>query len=309
MIVDCHMHSFRFPDHFKMDVFRETLHPHQRTWSVERLKQIWDNPIEHYIAEMEGVIDKAIIIANAFGELTGIEIPNDYVAELVSKYPGKFAGICSVNPHREGAVEELERCVKELGMVGLKLSPPEQGFYANDEKTAFPIYEKAQELDIPITFHIGYIEFTKARLIFANVLQLDEVAINFPKLKIVIAHMGYYNYQDAVALMAKHENIYSDISWLAGLAGLDRRAIPWHLPVVEYPYFHLLFPLLYYFTATRGTSDKLLFGTDWPGSSPRRAVDSIEKLNPMLKEYGLPQIPRVAIHNILHRNWRQVFRL
>lgn len=308
MVVDCHMHAWKFPDHFRMDVFRHALRPHQRTWEIERLKKIWDNPIERYIAEMEGVIDKAIIIASAFGEIVGIEIPNDYVAELVKKYPDKFAGVCSVNPNREGAVKELERCVKELGMVGLKLSPPEQGFYADDENIAFPIYDKAQELNIPIIFHVGYIEFSKARLIHANVLLLDEVAINFPDLKIVICHMGYYNYQDAVALMAKHENVYSDISWLVGLAGLDRSAVPWNLPVVEYPYFHLLFPLLYHFTQTRGVSDKLLFGTDWPGSKPKRAVEVTEGINLVLKEHNLPHIPRVAIHNILHRNWRQVFK-
>jgi len=307
MIVDCHMHAWRFPDHMVMDVFRHNLPPQLRDLSETQLKQSWDNPIENYIAEMEGAVDKALVTANCFPRTLGINIPNDYVAEIAGKYPDKFAGIGSVDPNAEGAVKEVERC-KKLGLVGLKLSPPEQAFPATDEKLAFPIYEKAQELGFPIAFHMGYVEFTRARLAYAKVLDLDEVALNFPKLKIVICHMGYYSYQDTVALMQKHENVYSDISWLVGLAGLDRKAIPWHLPAVEYPCFLLLLPLLYYFSGTRGSSDKLLFGTDWPGSTPRQAVQVIEGLNSMMKEYNLPPIP-VHIHNILHRNWRQVYKL
>ncbi len=309
MIVDCHAHSSRYPDHFIRDIFISSMPAEQRGRSDEWFKRAWDNPVENYLAQMEGAVDKAILIPTRCPDLRGMDVPNDYVAELVKKYPDKLAGMCSVIPTREGAVAELERAVKELGLIGLKLNPPDQGFDPTDEKIAFPIYEKAQELGIPVVFHAGHSEVRKAQLKFANVLLLDEVAINFPELKIVIAHMGYYHYQDTVALMTKHDNVFADISWLVSVAALDRRAIPWHLPVVEYPYFQLLFPILYYFTQTHGTSDKLIFGSDWPGASPRRAVEVIQNLNSMLKEYNLPQLPRIAIYNILHRNWRQVFKL
>jgi len=178
-----------------------------------------------------------------------------------------------------------------------------------DEKIAFPIYEKAVELDVPIEFHIGYTEFTRGRLKFAHVLDLDEVALAFPKLRILICHMGHYNYQDTVALMVKHENIFADVSWLVSLAALDRHSISSRHPVVECLYSQLFYPILYYFTQTRGASDKLLFGTDWPSTSPRRVVEIINGLNPMLKEHNLPLILWESIYNILERNWRKVFKL
>lgn len=308
MIVDCMMHVWRYPEHFNRETFLLNEPPRRRSWDDERIKKHIDCPIESYLAEMEGVVDKAVLVGDRFRETFGVDVPNDYTAEIVKRYPDKFVGVGGVYPTEEGAAEEVERCVKELGLVGIKISPPYQLFHANDQR-CFPVYKKAQELGIPILIHAGFARPRLARLSYVNILALDDIAIEFPELKIVLVHLGHYKYEDAIHLMQKHDNIFADISWLTSVAGLDRRAIPWDLPVVDYPYFHWLYPLLYYFTQTFGLTDKLLFASDFPSCSPKKMVELLKNINPMLKELNLPQIPRTSIDSILNRNWRKVFNI
>ncbi len=143
---------------------------------------------------------------------------------------------------------------------------------------------------------------------YANVLDVDDVAIKFPELKIVICHLGYYKYEDAVFLMQKHENVFADISWLVSIAGVERSTLPRYLPVVPFPYYHLLHPLLYYFSQTFGPTDKLLWGTDWSASPPKDAINILTNINEISRKYNLPEIPEASIHNILHENWKKVFK-
>ena len=81
---------------------------------------------------------------------------NDYIAAVVAKDPGRFIGFASVNPAYQGpkaAVAELDRAVTGLGLTGLKLYPMYQHWAANDRDLAFPIYQKASELGIPVMIH------------------------------------------------------------------------------------------------------------------------------------------------------------
>jgi len=312
MILDVHIHAWRFPEDFDMPSFRShTLPERQRDYPEERLKPGWGAPPENYLKEIEGLDIKGLIVGVYFGKTWGINVSNDWMAEVVKKYPEKFDFICDLDVEDvSAAVKELERCVKELGAVGLKLGPAYQNFKANDEKY-YPIYEKAQELDIAISFHSGHTYPTTARLKYAKVLDLDDIAIDFPKLRIVVCHMGSYSYEDTVALMGKHDNVFADISPLATFAGLDRKALNPLVPVVDYPYFHFLYPLMWSMTycRPRDTTSKLLFGSDWPMCSPRTYVELLkyENMKALLKEYNLPPIPRGTLDAILNRNWRQVY--
>ena len=79
-------------------------------------------------------------------------VGNDYVANVVKKYPDQFIGFASVDPWKEAeAVQELERAVKDLGLRGLKLHPISQAFFPNDQRF-YPLWEKCVELDIPALF-------------------------------------------------------------------------------------------------------------------------------------------------------------
>jgi len=309
MIVDCHTHCNRYPDHANREVLLANQPPARSAepWTEERLKEIWDAPIERYLETMEGA-DFAIVLGVKAGQTIGLDVPNDYLAEEVKKYPDKFRFCCSVYPTDEGAAQEVRRCVKELGAVGVgELLPPHEGCCANDERY-FPVYEEAQGLGVPVLIHAGFAFYRGARLLCANPLYIDDVAINFPNLKIVVCHFGHYMFEDVVFLMQKHENVFADISELVDFAGLTYSP-RMRRPVVQFPYYQLLRPLLYYFSQARGpASDKLIWGTDMM-CHPKESIQILTNVNQWMRKYNLPDIPEDSIHDILHENWKRVFKL
>jgi len=308
MIVDCHMHTWRYPDHFNKKVMLSYQPPRRREWPEEKFKEMWENPIDRYLPLMEGV-DKAIILGLRTWDTLGIDTPNDYLARIAKEHPGKLNWCCCVVPTEKNAAEEIERCVKELGAIGVgELSPAYAGYYPNDER-CFPVYEIAQKLEIPIIMHAGPAQPRFTRLKYANPLYLDDVAIQFPDLKIVICHLGYYKYEDAIFLIQKHENVFGDISWLNSISGLERITLPKYLPTINYPFLHYLYPLIYYFTQTFGGTDKLIWGSDWSASRPSEGINNLQNINELLIKHNLPVIPEKSIHNILHENWKKVFNL
>jgi predicted TIM-barrel fold metal-dependent hydrolase len=170
----------------------------------------------------------------------------------------------------------LAKLVKDYGMKGLKLLPPYQHFYPNDIAIN-KLYEKAQELKIPVVFHTGTSVFQKARLKYADPLYLDDVAVDFPDMTIVQAHGGrslWYN--TAFFLAKRHKNVYIDIS------GLPPQN------------------LLRYFPDLEKIADKVVFGSDWPGiASIKKNIETIRRL-PLKDETKL---------KILGENARKVLRL
>lgn len=308
MIVDCHMHAWRYPDHANKAAMLAAMPKRRRTWPDEKLKQVWDNPVEGYLAESDGLVDKAVLMGLKTWNTMGLDVPNDYLAGLVRQHPDKLAWCACVDPTDKGAAKEVERCVK-MGAVGVgELGPAYGGYFINDER-CFPVFAKAQELGVPLVVHAGPVQVTTSHAMYGNVLLVDEVALKFPDLKIVICHLGYHKYEDATFLIQKHENVFADISWLDSISGLDRLYLPRYLPAIEYPYYNLLHPLLYCLSQTFGDTDKLIWGSDWRGSSVRRSLSVITGINEVLDQYSLPLIPQATLDKITHENWKKVFNL
>jgi predicted TIM-barrel fold metal-dependent hydrolase len=307
MIIDTHMHVWRYPEHFDKQAMLANQPERRRSWSDEKFKAMWDNPVERYFEESKGVVDKAILLTLYSPGTFGITVPNEYMAGLKKKYPDKLEWACNLNPALPEAVGQLETCVKEMGAVAVgEISPAYQGFYFNDPKI-YPFFEKAQELQIPIIVHAGPAQSKNLRLKYGDVLRVDDVAIDFPELKLVICHMGYYKYDDAIHLAQKHDNVFLDCSWLSQLAGLDRVSTPKYLPVVLNPTFNLLYPLMRYWAETWGGTDKLLWGSDWTGGHPKTSLETILNLNQYLKQYGFPEVPQKVLDNIIYENWKKVY--
>lgn len=141
-------------------------------------------------------------------------IPNDFVSTEAKKFPKRLRGQASVDPLRDpqAAVMELERCVKNLGMISLKLYPTYNHFDPRDERLD-ALYEKAIELDIPVHFHMGWTPTINAPMKYQDPVLLDEVGIKFRKLRVVMAHLGWPWVEQGIAVVAKHPNFYCDMAY------------------------------------------------------------------------------------------------
>jgi len=188
---------------------------------------------------------------------------NEYVHELCERYPDRLLGFASVDPTSAEAPALLEKAVRELDMKGLKLHPPLQNFFPNDE-AVFPLYAKAAELDIPVVFHVGTTPFGPiCRLAQANPVLLDEVAVAFPTLRILLTHLGTLWHREAFMVVEKNPNVF-----------IDTAAYITEIPEILTPDI-----------VRRIGNDRIIFGTDYPmpyADRPHRMrefVDVIEQLH------------------------------
>jgi len=158
-------------------------------------------------------IDKSIVfhvdVASADTEMSFEEI-NKWFADLARNNPDKIIAFAGIDPARgEEGVKFLEKCVKEWGMKGLKLHSTAGEFYINDRKI-YPYYKKADELGIPILFHTG--PGGPQKLAYSHPLLLDEVATDFPNLKVIIAHLQDPWLRECLSIVQWRPNVYMDIS-------------------------------------------------------------------------------------------------
>ncbi len=162
-------------------------------------------------------IGKSVILALNWERVLGKghKISNEYVSQLVGKHPDRFIGFASVDPlEGKKAARELENAVQGLGLKGLKLHTICQQFYPND-KTAYPVYEIAEKLGIPVMIHVGAAPpaATVERIMrykYCNPLYLDDVIRDFPNLSIIIPHLGAGFFKEAFMLAGVSKNIYYD---------------------------------------------------------------------------------------------------
>jgi predicted TIM-barrel fold metal-dependent hydrolase len=185
-------------------------------------------------------VDYAVILAELSPITTGI-ISNEQVAEFC-KGRKELIPFANLNPYLSTRLgEELERCIHELGMKGIKLYPTYQQFYPND-RMLYPLYSKAQEFRIPVMVHTGSSLFRGSRMKYGDPVLLDDIAVDFPELTLIQVHSGRgFWYEAAFFLAQLHPRIYMEI------AGLPPQN------------------LLKYFPELEKNADKILFGSDWPG--------------------------------------------
>jgi len=224
----------------------------------------------------------ATIVLGFKSEYLDAEIPNDAVAAYVRSQPKKLIGFAGIDPSTPAlAAEEFERARVELGMKGVSLSPAAQNLHPCSSR-AQAVYERAAAAGMPVLFHPGVRIASECVLEFAQPVLLDEVARTFPSMKIVVAHLGYPWVREALVLLAKHEHVFADISWLLHQ--------PWEA------YQALLAAHQY------GVMDKLLFGSGFPFSSPAQSIETLYGLNHLCGGTNLPRIPREALRGIVERD-------
>jgi uncharacterized protein len=197
----------------------------------------------------------------------------------VARYPGRAVGFAAVDPKDADAAREFERSVTKLGLRGLKLSPVYHGFDPWSP-AAWRLYEIADAFHVSVMFHMGGAYEPEAALEWGNPLLLDRVGRAFPRLRMIVAHLGQPMMQETVMLMRKNENVFADLS-----ARFHRR---WQL------YNGLLAAIEYKVT------NRLLFGSDFPVMTTREAVKAFRAINDWGAGVQLPPIPPELIDAILH---------
>jgi predicted TIM-barrel fold metal-dependent hydrolase len=212
------------------------------------------------------------------GDPVGI---NDATAAFVAAAPSRRIGLLSVNPETPGAFEELERCVEDLGLVGLKLGPNYQNFDPLGP-AARRLYEIAERRHLPIVFHQGTSPIRRAPLRYAHPLLMDEIAIAFPDLPVVMAHLGHPWQADTLVVIRKHPNVWADVS-----AGFYR---PWSF----WQNLRL--------AAEWDVMAKLLLGSDWPVTTPAETIAGLRSVNDIVAGTRLPIVPPDAIEAIVDRD-------
>jgi uncharacterized protein len=218
MIIDCHIHAGELGKHYP-------------EWWIEELYAAWggmhnwtyDKPAmtvgERLVYQMDRTgVDMACIMTSdhrrVYPNDGGPYTPNDYLLEVKSAAPDRFALTCSVDPLRDVAasVEEIKRCVKQHGFQACKLYPSYDHFDPRDSRLD-PIYKTLSDLDIPMQIHMGWTPCKNAPMKFQQPYLLDDVAAKFPDLKIVVAHVGWPWVDECMALIAKWDNVHADMAY------------------------------------------------------------------------------------------------
>ncbi len=142
------------------------------------------------------------------GVVTGV--PNSVIAEVIRTYPDRFMGFAALSPH-DGmrAVRELERLVREHGLGGLRVSALYNGLPASDRRY-YPLYAKCVELDVPVRIYTAMTYANDRPYDLGHPRHLDQIAMDFPELRIVAGLGGWPWVGETVALMRRHPNLYCD---------------------------------------------------------------------------------------------------
>lgn len=224
------------PEHMSFEAARNVF---TRAGTIEDVVEPLDPA--SVVREMDDLgVDKLLVSA---WHLPGRwHISNDDVAEVVSCDPQRFVGVAAVDLDQPmGAVRELERAVSGLGFKALRVlpwlwnRPPTDRLY-------YPLFAKCIELDIPFCTQAGHTGPLRPSEPGRPIPYLDQVALDFPELRIVAGHIGYPWTDEMVAVAWKHPNVFIDTSAWA----------PRYYP-----------PQLLHFMSTYG-KDKVLFGSNFP---------------------------------------------
>ncbi len=133
---------------------------------------------------------------------------NENCAKAAAKHPGLIIALAGIDPRRPGAPALFRRCIEELNMKGLKWHP-DDGYYPNSEES-YAVLEVANEFGLPLLTHCSPLPTSRAK--YAHPIHLDDVAIDFPNIDIIAAHMGYIGWRDWAALAQFKQKICGDLA-------------------------------------------------------------------------------------------------
>ena len=195
---------------------------------------------------------------------TGIErVPNEEVAEVAAANADVLIPFASIDPAKgKMGVREARRLISQFDVKGFKFHPTVQEFYPNDPKV-YPLYEAIAEAGLPAVFHTGHSGIGAGmrggggiRLKYSNPIYLDDVAVDFPDMPIIMAHPSFPWQDEALSVCLHKPQVYIDLS------GWSPKYFPPQL--VQY--------------ANTLLKHKVLFGSDFPLITPDRWLADFEQI-------------------------------
>src|SRR5438067_6245411 len=243
IITDCHVHIQ--PIEMFKPAALETMKKKRANW--EQIVEFSRSP-KAFLKHLDEIgIHRAVLINYVAPELMGFTAEvNEFVTSYCKEDPKRLIPCGSMHPrHTTNAQRDMEQIVR-LGIRMIKVHPPHQLLFPNDYlngvKELGVIYRVAEQNGIPVMIHTGTSIFPRARNKYGDPIYVDDLAVDFPRLKILLAHGGRPLWmQSAFFLVRRHPNVYLEIS------GIPPKT------------------LLKYFPRLEEIASKTLIGTDWPG--------------------------------------------
>jgi predicted TIM-barrel fold metal-dependent hydrolase len=261
-VIDAHVHIMPW----------DQIHPDaaaliSRRPDIEAIQLLISDPHRLIDYMDERNVEKLVMINYITPTVVGFtEEANNFSANMAKPYPERLIPFGGIDPRRVADVgAEMDHLLDDLGLRGIKLHPPHQLFHVNDYlhsdslRGLATVYEKCIEYDVPVMVHTGTSVFPRARNKYGRPLDIDDVLVDFPELKVIIAHGGRPLWMDqALFLLRRWPNAYLDIS---------------SVPPKR---------LLNYFPWIERVAGRAMFGSDWPGPGAKDLGQNIEDF------YGLP---------------------
>ncbi len=228
-------------------------------------------------------VERAVLVNYVAPEVIGYtEAANTFVSEYVRADPERLVAVGGIRPDHPDPEREITHLIDDLGIRALKLHPPHQLFRPNayvdgSQLTLRALYDACSRHRLPVIFHTGTSVFPRARNRFSDPMLVDDVAVDFPDLTIVLAHGGRPIWMESAVFLARRfPNVWLEVSGTPPSRLLD------------------------YFPQLPRISDKVLFGTDWPGPGVRDIAANLAAFR------ALP-IPPDDQRRILEENPLRVF--
>jgi predicted TIM-barrel fold metal-dependent hydrolase len=192
-----------------------------------------------------------------------VRVPNEEVAEIAAEHADVLIPFASIDPAKgKMGAREARRLIEHFGVRGFKFHPSLQAFYPND-RTAYILYEVIAEAGLPAIFHTGHSGIGAGmrggggvRLKYSNPMYLDDVAVDFPDMPIIMAHPSFPWQDEALSVCLHKPQVYIDLS------GWSPKYFPPQL--IQY--------------ANTLLKHKMLFGSDYPLITPDRWIADFEDI-------------------------------
>lgn len=256
--IDVHVHALR-PDTpgAENELSRKTREDQARRWKTDLVNITLDETADYY---RERRMLAVIFPVDSERHMGDSPVPNTDVAAAAARNPDALIPFASIDPRRPTAIDEARNLIENHGVKGFKFHPSIQGF-TTDEPAAYAMYELLAEYRSIALFHSGQTGIGRnlpggggVRLKHSNPMLIDDIAVDFPELRLIIAHPSFPWQSEALAVARHKQNVFIDLSGWS----------PKYFEEQLVQHANSLIP------------DKVLFGSDFPVLTPDRWLADAE---------------------------------